>query len=347
MKESTNRKLNVRNYLDIKLEQDKMVVSSDPTAMDQYFCPIVGCSKVPYFENIDFKNNEIKMACKFHSEVKKQKIDEFIKYMSKNTYFLNTKCQGKYCEKKENYQSHSNTIFYYCYDCNLKLCPDCQRKDHSSHSFKPINEYCTKCPKHKGMEYLQYCKECKEDLCPSCLKEEEKKHIAHSDKIKIIFGLNEEEIRKLDKFMKDLNKKRSKLLQELKKEEDRLCLIELLKTTYEKNKYNYCHVKNCKTLISDYEYFLEQQRYILPPDISNNALIEAFNKEYKTTLKAEDQSAELSEKDIKDQGLEKFVKINFPFLRNIFLGEDNISNIKYLCEKKYNELKIIDFENNE
>ena len=123
------------------------------------------------------------------------------------------------CNKNTKAETHKNT-FYKCCKCQKVLCPLCQNQKHKDHIIIDYDYKEYICNFH-GEKYSYYCKECNMNLCDLC--EHNNKHeIIHlkkivynknkiletnsklKDKIDILKTRIKEMIRKLNKFMNDL-----------------------------------------------------------------------------------------------------------------------------------------------
>ena len=109
--------------------------------------------------------------------------------------FSKIKCNNCNNNKANSY----NNEFYICLKCGIKLCPVCKSNHDRKHHIINYDQKDYICNKHNN-GYIKYCNECKKNFCLKC----EKEHKGHQN---TYFGnilLDEDELIKIDKKLKEI-----------------------------------------------------------------------------------------------------------------------------------------------
>ena len=77
------------------------------------------------------------------------------------------------CKKNDKNNSYNNE-FYYCFACNMNLCPLCKSIHNENHNIINYDDKNYICKKHNE-EYIKFCQKCDENICTIC----EIEHYAH------------------------------------------------------------------------------------------------------------------------------------------------------------------------
>ena len=297
---------------------------SDIVQEDSYTCP--KCQLTPRI--ISLYRNTIQLECPTHGNMSLD-LDSYIEKSSKMAYF------GQTCGIcNSNRQIDDKNIFKYCYDCNKTICYQCihnhQTKFPGHNKLISSKQYNTKCYIHKGENYEEYCYTCHKNICNSCFDE----HQSHDRES--LAGLDEE-IVEGDLSIIDLRKQyletvRNKLMSEINQIDNCIKFYNLITNTKSSLPNNGYHVQNVNVLARDldsqYEY-KDKNKEIdsLQKEINSlksleqvrNKYISDFNQKYSTSISADDTKIDLTNKNIKNEGLKMFTRINFPNLKELFL----------------------------
>ena len=142
-----------RNKLEISVvERD----SESIIKSNQIICPVCGESS-----QIKLKNKKFEIyGCKNKHIIDDLTFDEFEK-----TQLIDiSKIICNECKFKSKYESYNYT-FFYCFNCDMNLCPIC-KEIHSNHFTIKDDLKLYYCNKHKK-PYNHYCNTCKENICLS------------------------------------------------------------------------------------------------------------------------------------------------------------------------------------
>ncbi len=129
-----------------------------------------------------------------------------------------------------------------------------------------------------------------------------------------------------------------------------------LKKKYGKNGY---YIQNVETLRRDldaqYEYKdknkdIEELKNVFNGikklDQVKNKLLDEFNKKYSTNIKLDDEKIDLTGKNIKNEGLRQFCRINLENIKELIITKNDITSIKCLYEANLNNLEILKADQN-
>ena len=133
-------------------------------------------------------------------------------------------------------------------------------------------------------------------------------------------------------------------------------LIVNTKKKYGKNGY---YIQNVETLRRDldaqYEYKdknkdIEELKNVFDDikklDQVKNKLLDEFNKKYSTNIKLDDEKIDLTGKNIKNEGLRQFCRINLENIKELIITKNDITSIKCLYEANLNNLEILKADQN-
>ena len=228
----------------------------------------IKCTKSTNPAIVEFSNDYCIILSDGKHARKKIKLQEY-----KSTQMIDqSKIKCSICSKSKlvSYQSK----FYYCFECNKNLCPECQflHKEH-----KNIVDYSLKyfrCPQHKNQNFICYCLNCKTNLCIIC-KEQHKEH----DKIDFI------------NMFKKQNKKYIEKIQKVKELVD--SIIDSLKI-FEENLDVYMQInekikKNLLNMNVNYEIYNSMKNFVemsfLERDIDQIINSNDINERFKKIMK--------------------------------------------------------------
>lgn len=133
-------------------------------------------------------------------------------------------------------------------------------------------------------------------------------------------------------------------------------LIVNTKKKYGKNGY---YIQNVETLRRDldaqYEYKdknkdIEELKNVFDGikklEQVKNKLLDEFNKKYSTNIKLDDEKIDLTGKNIKNEGLRQFCRINLENIKELIITKNDITSIKCLYEANLNNLEILKADQN-
>lgn len=318
---------------------------------DSYACP--KCSLTPKI--ISLYRNTIQLECPIHGNMSLD-LNSYMQQSSRNSYF------GKTCGIcNTNKQINDQNIFKYCYDCDKVICYQCiytHQKNFPGHN-KIIfsKEYNTKCYIHKGENYEEFCYTCNRNICNSCFNE----HKSH-DRESLI-GLDEEivegDISIIDLRKTFLENVRNKLLEEINQIEECIQFYNLIVKTKLNVPNNGYHVQNVNILARDldsqYEYkdknkeidnLQKELNSLKVLDQVRDKYISDFNNKYSTNISKDDTKLDLSNKNIKNDGLKMLSRINFTNLKELNLSKNELSSFKCLHESNLKNLEVLKLDNN-
>jgi hypothetical protein len=178
-------------------------------------------------------------------------------------------CHECKTSKAETFQKH----FKYCMNCNMNLCPICEKKHDENHSIILYDEINYYCKKHDDT-FTQYCETCKTNICIECEEE-------HSNHKTIYFGkilTNQKDLQnnleQLQQLFQKFNKDFEAILQILtcvKNNFELYCKIkkDIMDSYNKKNKRNRNYQmlmnlkesNNCNDFIEDIKKIIDQDTY--------------------------------------------------------------------------------------
>ena len=323
----------------------------EPSKDDSYTCP--KCSLAPRI--ITLYRNTIQLECPVHGLLSTD-IDSFMKESSKRIY-LNQTCG--ICNQSN--QKDDQNIFKYCYDCDKVICYQCintHQKNFGSHTkLIPADLYPTKCHIHKGEDYQEYCFTCNKNICKSCFEE----HQSHErEKLE---GLDEDiiegDLSIIETRKQFLEVVRNKLIEEARTINDCIKFYDLIVKTKKKYNNNGFYTQNVETvsrdLDSQYEYRdkrkdIEELTNVIDDlkkiDQVRDKLLEDFNKKYSTNITKTDTKIDLTGKNIKNEGLRQFCRINLENIKELIISKNDLTSIKCLYQANLNNLEILKADQN-
>ena len=77
-----------------------------------------------------------------------------------------------------------------------------------------------------------------------------------------------------------------------------------------------------------------------------NKLLDEFNKKYSTNIKLDDEKIDLTGKNIKNEGLRQFCRINLENIKELIITKNDITSIKCLYEANLYNLEILKADQN-
>ena len=336
-------------------EETKKIFQSKLIPSDEFLCS--NCSEfIPEILSIHFDNMKIDFECKKCSKIK-ENYENYQLKLDYHNYFY-TPCY--YCKQTS---QNNEDFFFYCYDCRKEFCSKekCQKeheKDHEEENGKEpgkengkepeeikirkekiikVNEKKKKCLKHYGQEVNIFCKDCKENVCKLDLNG----HITH-------------EITKLSYFEKDFIK--NKIIIE-EKNEQLLKIIgfnEALLNAFDKHKNNYNYLKSLENIYNSLEKDKERDSndlIFLLNDFENKIKKskKASNNIYiakKMDIEREKDKLIFFNKKINDENIKCISQIKFNNLKVINLSENEITDIKPLCNISLPYLELLNLSEN-
>ena len=154
------------------------------------------CPKCGDLCEIEIEKYKIKLfGCENGHIIENQYLNEFIN--TQNIDISKIKCDN--CKNNNKADTFKNE-FYFCYKCNMNLCPLCKSvhgKDHTIINYDSKNYLCNK---HNEI-FFKYCYSCQKDICLSCLNE-------HKNHSVISF---EEKLIDIDKLRNNMNNLRNEI----------------------------------------------------------------------------------------------------------------------------------------
>lgn len=318
----------------------------EPMKDDVYTCP--KCSLAPKI--ISLYRNTIQLECPTHGHMSID-LDAFMEESSKRIY-LNQTCG--ICNKSK--QKDDQNIFKYCYDCDKVICYQCintHQKNFESHiKLIPADLYTSKCHIHKGEDYQEFCFNCNKNICKLCFEE----HQGH-DKEKLE-GLDEDimegDLPLIEARKQFLEVVRNKIIEEAREVNNCIKFYDLIINTKKKYGNNAFHTQNIETvrrdLDSQYEYRDKKKDIaeltavidgLKKLDQVRDKLLEEFNKKYSTNIKKDDTKIDLSGKNLKNEDLRNFCRINLENIKELIISKNDITSIKGLYEANLDNLEIL------
>ena len=292
---------------------------------DQYIC--TDCKSIPEILSIDYIKGIIELRCKTH-KIKKVNIREYFEKESKNLYY-NVRCDE--C-KTRTQKDNLPYIFNHFIDRDKNLCENCTKgKKLNSIKINEMNNYC-----HNHIKkYIKYCKNCD-------------KHFCSEDNI--ICGHYIEEIKSPDNKEIDKIKNKIDMLMEYKDIIDNLIkFLNTLLITYKEHPSNYYNSINITNVVKDMnlsnnEYDKEKLLNKIK-NLEKNILNE-FNTKFEVNLTGEEIKINLNGKNIENLDLKLFCSLDYKYLEEIDLSNNNISNLEEMKNLNSPNLKIINLKNN-
>lgn len=314
------------------------------------------CPKCPLSPKIlSLYRNTVQLECQVHGKMSIE-LDVFMEKSLKNSFYGRT-CG--ICNK--NKQKDDKNIFKFCYDCNKVICYQCiftHQKSFPMHQKIILSkDYNTKCFIHPGANYEEFCYTCNKNICNQCF-DEHKSHDRES-----LVGLDEDiiegdiniiNLRK--EFLETVMENLAKEINDINKCIKFYDLILNTKKNFPNNAY---HVQNINILSRDldsqYEY-LDKKKEIenLKNEINSlkkldqvrDKFIKDFNAKYGMNITKNDEKIDLTGKKIKNEGLQKFSRIELPNLKVLILSNNDISSFKCLKDSNLKNLEILKLDNN-
>ena len=318
---------------------------------DSYTCP--KCSLAPKIINL--YRNIVQLECPIHGHISIE-LDSYMNESSKRIY-LNKICG--ICNQSK--QKDDQNIFKYCYDCDKVICYQCineHQKNNENHiNIISADLYTSKCYIHKGEDYQEFCYTCNKNICKLCYEE----HQDH-DKEKIE-GLDEDiiegDLALIEARKNFLEVLRNKKMQEVNEINNYIKFFDLIVNTKKKCGKNGYYIQNVETLRRDldaqYEYKdknkdIEELKNVFDGikklDQVKNKLLDEFNKKYSTNIKLDDEKIDLTGKNIKNEGLRQFCRINLENIKELIITKNDITSIKCLYEANLYNLEILKADQN-
>lgn len=323
----------------------------EPMKDDVYTCP--KCTLAPRI--ISLYRNTIQLECPTHGHISVD-LDEFMKESSKRIY-LNQTCG--ICNKSK--QSDDQNVFKYCYDCDKVICYQCintHQKNFEAHiKLIPADLLTSKCHIHKGEDFEEFCYTCNKNICKLCFDE----HQSH-EKEKLE-GLDEDiiegDLSLIEARKQFLEVVRNKIVEEAREVNNFIKFYDLILNTKKKYGKNGFYIQNIETvrrdLDSQYEYRdrrkdIEELNKVFDGlkklDQVRDKLLEEFNKKYSTNIKKDDTKIDLSGKNLKNEDLRNFCRINLENIKELIISKNDITSIKPLIDANLDNLEILNANGN-
>ena len=318
---------------------------------DSYLCP--KCSLAPKIKSL--YRNTIQLYCPTHGHMSMD-LEAFMKSSSERIY-SNQTCG--ICNKSK--QKDDQNIFKYCYDCDKVICYQCintHQKQFGSHiKLIPADLYTSKCNIHKGEDYQEFCFTCNKNICKLCFEE----HQGH-DKEKLE-GLDEDiiegDLPLIDARKQFLEVVREKIIEEAREVNNCIKFYDLVVNTKKKYGNNGFYIQNIETvrrdLDSQYEYrdkgkMIQELKAVIDSlkkfDQVRDKLLEDFNKKYSTNITKDDTKIDLSGKNLKNDGLKEFCRINLENIKELIISKNDLTSIKCLYDANLTKLEILKADGN-
>ena len=216
------------NQDNIKKEEEEVKLSPLESPITENICidenesySCTECSSNIEILSINYNKSEITFKCLNKKEqnnhgIKTMPISKYIKEMQKNTY-LYDKCSMCFRE-----QSLIKNFFLlkYCVNCKKIICNECKeihiKNCLGKHFFINNNERRIKCSIHPEKNNADYCFDCTTHLCNNCL--ETRKHIEHNTKSLLQFIPSNNEKKRFQQCIEELNERKKTIENERKNE---------------------------------------------------------------------------------------------------------------------------------
>jgi Leucine-rich repeat (LRR) protein len=143
-------------------------------------------------------------------------------------------------------------------------------------------------------------------------------------------------------------------MQEVNEINNYIKFFDLIVNTKKKYGKNWYYIQNVETLRRDldaqYEYKdknkdIEELKNVFDGikklDQVKNKLLDEFNKKYSTNIKLDDEKIDLTGKNIKNEGLRQFCRINLENIKELIITKNDITSIKCLYEANLYNLEIL------
>ena len=249
----------VNEIIDITPEKEETIMSTE------CICP-------ECYENviINIENYNIKYRCK----------NNHIKFIQIKDYECIQKINLKKiicgdCKEKNKYSTFKNE-FYFCFNCNMNLCPLCMKKHNENNIKHLIVNYDNKNYKCKihNEQFIEYCKQCKENVCFLCqLTHKDHKNIVNLQNIMIEkeqlikeFKDSEKLIENIKQFIEELKNKLNDFMNNLN------ILYKVNKSfvdNYDIRKRNYESFHNIQEIKKDNDKLIKELKSIINENLLN------------------------------------------------------------------------------
>ena len=302
---------------------EKLIKELKEIPNDQYSC--LECNLTPEILKINFNKGIIEFKCPNHGN-KNISIKKYFQNQIKYLYY-NYECEIDNLKQKDNI----NEIFDYCTKCRQCFCRSCSdNHEHKSFLIK-VNELNNKCHTHLK-EYTKYCKYCNINLCDN-------------DNIYCKHTIKEIE-RPNDTDIQTLKNKRDILMNNILMEQYLIKLLDTLIMTYEKHPSNYFNNINIRNIAKDINENNMLNEEILLNKINSleNKILNYLNIKLDLQLNGNEIKINLNNKNVGNIELNLLNSVEFKYLEEINLRNNNISSIDFL--KDFKNLKKIDLSFN-
>ena len=247
-----------------------------------------------------------------------------------------------------------NNDFYGCNESECKLCPEIQKinydkgiikykciihgedtidmKEYSKIKHKKANfNYVCKynCKKNNN---IYFCSKCNDYICELCYKEHE-----HQSGLFQVKEINRD--KNLEKSIELLKTKRDNLLYIMK-------FIDTIINIYEKDPCNIYNNINIEKLANNNINQNKTKALLAKFNNLQNKILSYLNVKYKVDLKADQIEINLNGKNIENLDLKLLLSIEFENLLNLYLSNNNITDIDSLKDFISHKLKKIDLSFN-
>ena len=187
--------------------------------------------------------NDCKMGHTFENIL----MDDF----EKTQYIDPTKIICQSCKNVNKSKTFENK-FFFCYTCNLELCPLCKNSHNNSHYIVDYEEKNYICNKHKDI-FVSYCKDCKKDICTLCIKEHNSHELISYGNILPDINKFTEELEKAKTFINEYKNKINEIISKLNDFKENLdkyySFYENLIKNFDIRKRNYSIIQNINHII--------------------------------------------------------------------------------------------------
>ena len=330
------RQQNIENRPEDEIYQN-IIPFNEKIPKDEFLCP--NCRQlVPEVLSIHMDIKKIDFKCKICNKIYKNS-QSYQSELLKNNYLF-TICH--YCDKSS---QNNEDIFSYCYDCKFDFCDQCKPihdKENIGHiKIIKINEKKNRCLEHFNENYNNFCNDCGENICE---KSESSLHKGH-------------EITKINKLIKDLDKKKSNSIKIIENKNKELLNIikfnETIINCFHKQKNNYLYLKSLKNISdafqreklrdsNDLKFVLyDIDKEIKNSEKENEKLSDDKDSEDEIEIERQNENLLLNKKKLNDENLKCISKIKFNNLKEINLSENKIKNIGLLSNISLPYLELL------
>ena len=303
---------------------------------EQFLCP--KCFKVPEILNFHSDNEKIELICQHHDYMELN-IEEYYRIIQNSKYnYLNSQCY-----KCSIIQKYKDVMFNYCYHCGKDFCQECSYNHLlNRREFIPINEKDIRCLKHFKELFKYFCKDCEENICAKC---SEKNHKNHNiiELEEYIHSLN------IQQYIDVISEKNKALSDIIRFNQIFLNL---------KFRNNYYYIKSIINLAKSIKkeslrepYLLELYMYRFETTYQlQKKAIELLNDKFKIILNGNEKKILYQSLKLGDEGFKLISQVQFKFLEEINVPDNNIRNIEplklmYLPHLEYLNISYNEIEN--